>query len=968
MQHVTTARDTPGLYVDVSDLLQYLQTQQHPTGIQRVQSEILRRLPGLPGGNAVRFVVLDETQQLQQIAPAALMELLAPLVEPGRTALDARLRALAGRVAPVSLGPGDVFLAIGAFWNVRGMGALFQRLKAAGALIGIYVHDLLSLTEPEYFNAIDRKLFVRGFLEAAGFADFALANSAYTRDAAQHFLAERNLPPLPSRVVTLAHEPPEAALAAAPVSAEIAAVLGTRYVLCVGTLEVRKNPSYLFNIWRLLARSGRAELPSLVFAGRPGWLVHDMLGQLESSDRLGGRIRLLPTVTDGELAALYRHCLLTMFPSFAEGWGLPVGESLAHGKICLASRETAIPEVGGALADYIDPYNIRDGLAALTRYLDDPAARQRREQEIVASFRPRSWQEVAQELLAGAQALAALGERPGRPAAIRLPPGRFLPICSDARALTVSGMDGAFSADLACLSGWQPPEHWGIRAEGSVATLRFCAEAAEGTRIHLVLRLVAGPGAGCRIRLVAEAGGETLVALSAGGTAAGALSCRVGPGGLVALRAEAEGTAGATAYWGLQGFLYYPTAAPGAPLSAQPTLPPPIAGRLRLDFGPPDPGQQAASLPAFFDAGADRAPRWWPMAEAARCYDAPIFATRADSEIFHRRFYNGGLPRLGPVEERIRLMRRRDVHVSMARFSEGTVFDRAGLVKSAGYFNQPHTAAPWLRRAADHVALDEAALDAAPILDGTVAVFFNGNLQNYYHWLIEAVVPLDLLAQAAPEDRPLTLVLPKSMDIAACLDHRATLQALGFGSIRTVETAADLIRVEEAVWVESDLVELMPAIHLRRFRDRIAALHAARRGPRDKRLLVARRGPNRMIGNLAAVEAYLARHGFETVFLEGMAPLEQILLFQRAEFIVAPHGGGMANLAFCRAGTKIIEFMPTAEMRPFFWLISEKLDLVHGVQFCAPASGDGFHAPLAVDIAKLDALYHMVEAHRGERE
>ena len=964
MQHVTTARDTPSLYVDVSDLLQYLQTHQHPTGIQRVHSEILRRIPGLPGGEAVHFVVLDETQQLQRIVPAALLEVLASLEEPGRAALDARLRALAGQVAPVSLGSGDVFLAIGAFWNVRGMGALFQRLKMAGALIGIYVHDLLSLTEPEYFNAIDRKLFVRGFLEAAGFADFALANSAYTRDAVQHFLAERSLPPLPSRVVTLAHETPAATLADAPVSAEIAAVLGTRYVLCVGTMEVRKNPPYLFNIWRLLVRSGRAELPSLVFAGRPGWLVHDVLGQLDSSDRLGGRIRLLPGVTDGELAALYRHCLLTMFPSFAEGWGLPVGESLAHGKICLASRETAIPEVGGTLADYIDPYNIRDGLAALTRYLDDPAARLRREQEIAQSFRPRLWQDVAQELLGAALALAARGERPDRAAAIRLPPGRFLPICSDARALTLSGMDGAFSADLACLSGWQPPEHWGIRAEGPVSTLRFCAEAAEGTRIHLVLRLVAGPMAGCRIRLVAETGGETLVALAAGGAAAGALSCRVGPGGLVALRAEAEGAVGG---WGLRGFLYYPTAAPSAALPSQPIVPLPEPGYLRLDFTPPDPGPQAASLTAFFDTGPVGA-RWWPMAAAARCYDAPIFATRADSEIFHRRFYNGGLPRLGPVEERIRLVRRQDVHVSMARFSEGTVFDRAGLAKSAGYFNLPHTAAPWLRRAADHVTLDAAALDVAPILDGMVAVFFNGNLQNYYHWLIEGLVPLDILAQAAPDDQPLTLVLPKSMDIAACLDHRATLPALGFGSIRTVETAADLIRVRDAVWVEPDLVERMPALHLRRFRDRIAALHAARRGPRDKRLLVARRGPTRMIGNLAEVEAYLARHGFETVYLEGMAPLEQILLFQRAEFVVAPHGGGLANLAFCAAGTKIIELMPTAEMRPFFWLISEKLDLVHGVQFCAPAAGEGFQASLAVDIAKLDALYHMVDAHRGEEE
>ena len=62
-------------------------------------------------------------------------------------------------------------------------------------------------------------------------------------------------------------------------------------------------------------------------------------------------------MTDVELALLYRKCLLTMFPSLAEGWGLPVGESLAYGKICIASRAGAIPEVGGELVDYVDPYD-----------------------------------------------------------------------------------------------------------------------------------------------------------------------------------------------------------------------------------------------------------------------------------------------------------------------------------------------------------------------------------------------------------------------------------------------------------------------------------------------------------------------------------------------------------------------------------------------------------------------------------
>jgi capsular polysaccharide biosynthesis protein len=89
----------------------------------------------------------------------------------------------------------------------------------------------------------------------------------------------------------------------------------------------------------------------------------------------------------------------------------------------------------------------------------------------------------------------------------------------------------------------------------------------------------------------------------------------------------------------------------------------------------------------------------------------------------------------------------------------------------------------------------------------------------------------------------------------------------------------------------------------------------------------------------------------------------QILLFQSAEFVISPHGAGLANLLFCEPGTKVIELMPSVEVRPFFWLISEKLGLVHGVQFCASVGDQGFQGSITVDIDKLQALLLMVDAH-----
>jgi capsular polysaccharide biosynthesis protein len=164
------------------------------------------------------------------------------------------------------------------------------------------------------------------------------------------------------------------------------------------------------------------------------------------------------------------------------------------------------------------------------------------------------------------------------------------------------------------------------------------------------------------------------------------------------------------------------------------------------------------------------------------------------------------------------------------------------------------------------------------------------------------------------------------------LEYRGSIRAVGLDHYPIEEVEGDVICVREGIWVESDLTRLTPARCLRDFQRSVAAKYAHVRGSRDKRLLVQRKRLARAIHNLADVEEFLAPYGFETVYLEGMSVADQILLFQRAEFVVSPHGAGLANLLFCEPGTKVIEFMPSADLRPSFWLISEKLNLVHAWQ------------------------------------
>lgn len=88
----------------------------------------------------------------------------------------------------------------------------------------------------------------------------------------------------------------------------------------------------MFQVWaRLLREKAYEDIPTLVFAGRPASMVEDLMQQMENTEYLDGKVRLIREPSDEELRGLYRNCLFTVFPSLYEGWGLPVTESLLLG-------------------------------------------------------------------------------------------------------------------------------------------------------------------------------------------------------------------------------------------------------------------------------------------------------------------------------------------------------------------------------------------------------------------------------------------------------------------------------------------------------------------------------------------------------------------------------------------------------------------------------------------------------------
>jgi glycosyltransferase involved in cell wall biosynthesis len=231
------------------------------------------------------------------------------------------------------------------------------------------VHDLVHRFYPQTLSTGGR-WYYRPLLERA------LRSSALlgilTVSAASARDIEREHPHLRCPIVTAANGLSSAFI---PATAEAVAAVCKRhdlvapYVLAVGTIEPRKN---LAGLVEAFVRVVQSQPATLAIVGRQGWER-----RLNVPTSVAGAIRFLGAVSDAELRALYTGAACFAFPSFYEGFGIPLLEAMACGAPCVASNIDALREVGGEAALYTDPGRPDDLSHGILRLLNDAGLRQR---------------------------------------------------------------------------------------------------------------------------------------------------------------------------------------------------------------------------------------------------------------------------------------------------------------------------------------------------------------------------------------------------------------------------------------------------------------------------------------------------------------------------------------------------------------------------------------------------------------
>ncbi len=257
------------------------------------------------------------------------------------------------------------------------------------------IHDVLFETHPQFFSTQFARMAKLTSRMAVRNADLLFAASDYSRAEIERIY---NLPPNRIRVTHGAADLTR--FYPGNRGAEVASryrLTAGEYICIVGRIEPRKN-----HLGLILAYANLPEpRPTLVVIGQRDFGFHRVFEEIQ---RLGldPEIRVLDTVDDQDLPALIRHARLFVYPSFAEGFGIPVLEAMASGVPVITSNTTSLPEVAGDAARLVDPEDIDALTAAMAEELE--AGAEKRASRIAAGIdqaRRFSWHKSASALVEG---------------------------------------------------------------------------------------------------------------------------------------------------------------------------------------------------------------------------------------------------------------------------------------------------------------------------------------------------------------------------------------------------------------------------------------------------------------------------------------------------------------------------------------------------------------------------------------
>lgn len=236
----------------------------------------------------------------------------------------------------------------------------------------VTIHDLIFVRYPQYYSFFDRKIHFWKFKKAAEMADKIIAISEQTKRDIIEFLK------VPESKIEVIYQGCHKAFKEQQSTEQIQAVkdkfrLPERFILNVGTIEDRKN---LLNVVKAIKDTG---IPLVVVGKKTKY--YQKIENFLKKNKMESQVHFLEGVSMDELAVTYKLADIFVYPSFFEGFGIPVIEALFSKTVVVTSNTSCLPEAGGKDSVYIDPNNDLDIRAKVKFLWENESERKRREEK-----------------------------------------------------------------------------------------------------------------------------------------------------------------------------------------------------------------------------------------------------------------------------------------------------------------------------------------------------------------------------------------------------------------------------------------------------------------------------------------------------------------------------------------------------------------------------------------------------------
>ncbi len=254
----------------------------------------------------------------------------------------------------------------------------------------VTIHDLIFMRFPQYYSWFDRKIHFWKFKKAAEKADLIIAISEQTKRDIIEFLK------VPESKIVVVYQCCHQAFKTEKSAEFLNSIkekfqLPEKFILNVGTIEERKN---LLNIVKAV---NETEIPLVVVGKKTDYFKK--VQKFTTKNKLENQIHFLENVSMEELAAIYQLADIFVYPSFFEGFGIPVIEAIFSKTPVITSNLSCLPEAGGENSVYINPYDVEDLKAKILFLWNNESERNRRAEKSFEFVQKFNDEKIANDLM-----------------------------------------------------------------------------------------------------------------------------------------------------------------------------------------------------------------------------------------------------------------------------------------------------------------------------------------------------------------------------------------------------------------------------------------------------------------------------------------------------------------------------------------------------------------------------------------